>query len=759
MIRHRRWARIPSTIVVSTALLFVTGSLLNGLGRVSAGGFGGANAPAKSGLGKVPEPPSFGIAEEDDTVLLADKPGKLNNVTPATKVIALDLTYAEVRNSGNEEKLSQWVQRGGIVWAHTDAAQAFGFRTAPLRNVLELNGRAVTAGPWNSHFLMKGVQRVYYTLRQNSSYVASNPRALMLLRNVDNPSQPGQQFFVAAYLPLGKGAVIFFPPQIHKRADGNAFGTAIKSSSTGQAPVVEVPIGQVEAVANLAANFARDRAALAAAQAYVALWQAMAFARAKDKERAIVAADRVAQLPGANADVMRATAEVYTDLGEREQAAPLLRKAGPADKADAGGLGLMLSVDELDQAAIVFGGGGAASGEGKAVTPAAPANPNAAAALARVWLGRLYYQLGSNEANLQRADQQFQAALKLDEASPAANAFEAYLLASAGRKARSPSFRRAELLNQAAQLLAKSQPAGNDSSTTTTSPATVNDPGKGKGKAPDAGKGKTPTTPPPTRSSGPAEQLRREAEVAAAEPPLARIEGNIIIRSFQGDAAATAYQAVLYSKRAAEQLGFYLDEIEILSFPTQAQYVRYLRLVEAPRGEFDVIAEAFDNKVITHLQATGGGVAVGKYGGGRTGMLTPIFGHIFGHALMYSLAEGGTLIPGWLREGLAAFIEPQRPDPLPILRAAQQQRAMLRVEDLSAPFDLSATDENRRLVYQCQSHSIVQHLSRVGGQGVLVRLVQELGAGKDADAALQSLIGGSFDDLYNDWARKVMGVR
>jgi hypothetical protein len=127
--------------------------------------------------------------------------------------------------------------------------------------------------------------------------------------------------------------------------------------------------------------------------------------------------------------------------------------------------------------------------------------------------------------------------------------------------------------------------------------------------------------------------------------------------------------------------------------------------------------------------------------------------------VLSSLTEGGTLLPGWLVEGVSAMVEPQPKNPLPILRQAQSQRLMFTADDMQRPIDAAAENEDRRLVYQAQAHSITEFLLRSAPPGTLYRLLQEIGSGKTADEALEGLLQLTFEDLYRLWAQRVMGVR
>ncbi|MBN1507587.1 MAG: DUF4339 domain-containing protein [Sedimentisphaerales bacterium] len=126
----------------------------------------------------------------------------------------------------NIKKLQEWVQDGGVLWADTDLAEAFGFgnvRTVPLR--VSQGGALVAA---ISHPVTEGLQGRSVSFELSASGgVISGPQqdifsatsnVMPLLVQFDRVSQ-GRRFTTIAYVfcgvrRCGKGVVVFRPARI-----------------------------------------------------------------------------------------------------------------------------------------------------------------------------------------------------------------------------------------------------------------------------------------------------------------------------------------------------------------------------------------------------------------------------------------------------------------------------------------------------------------------------------------------------------------
>jgi hypothetical protein len=148
-------------------------------------------------------------------------------------------------------ELRGWVNDGGVVFLHTDAAQLFGYRTVPARPGTsrvagQLFGRARAALPSGAHPLLWGstspegvrdsapavaaggvgpnVRVVFYQMRPGDHLVTQHPRGVPLLRVTDFAAPDDAELFAAAIAPYGRGWAVFTPDFIDpNRADGAAF--------------------------------------------------------------------------------------------------------------------------------------------------------------------------------------------------------------------------------------------------------------------------------------------------------------------------------------------------------------------------------------------------------------------------------------------------------------------------------------------------------------------------------------------------------
>ena len=113
-----------------------------------------------------------------DTDALPDLPALLQRYPTA---LTLQVTRAQLQPSPHWPRLRDWVQRGGVIFLHNDAAQLFGYDTVAARPATpqqagQLFGRAVAAWPWGAQPLLNGprpVETVFYQMQLGDHLVSA----------------------------------------------------------------------------------------------------------------------------------------------------------------------------------------------------------------------------------------------------------------------------------------------------------------------------------------------------------------------------------------------------------------------------------------------------------------------------------------------------------------------------------------------------------------------------------------------------------
>jgi tetratricopeptide (TPR) repeat protein len=117
--------------------------------------------------------------------------------------------------------------------------------------------------------------------------------------------------------------------------------------------------------------------------------------------------------------------------------------------------------------------------------------------------------------------------------------------------------------------------------------------------------------------------------------------------------------------------------------------------------------------------------------------------HELTHAVIHAKTRGNC--PRWLHEGLA-----QRFEGRPVTRATRQE--ILRTLEGIAPSHW----ESRGFSYPA-AHSLTRYLESRAGLDGLVRVLDRLGEGMDAEQALQHVYGEGYDQLCRLWAEELAG--
>jgi hypothetical protein len=165
--------------------------------------------------------------------------GKIEGNTP----VEVNVTGAQLGTTGTV--LQKWVQAGGVVLLHTDAARLFGFQTvAPRQRTKDRAGlrwgSAHNALPFGAHPLlwgntsadgsamgMPGIHSVFYHLDDDETLLVNDRTSSPLLR-VEDPTfgpvnGPARPLYIAAARRFGLGWALFAPRHIEMRGDGAQF--------------------------------------------------------------------------------------------------------------------------------------------------------------------------------------------------------------------------------------------------------------------------------------------------------------------------------------------------------------------------------------------------------------------------------------------------------------------------------------------------------------------------------------------------------
>ena len=182
-----------------------------------------------------------------DAAALDDLPALLNRYPTA---LTVQVTRDTLQKSAAWPRLRDWVQRGGVVFLHNDAAQLFGYGTVPARlsrpeMAGQLFGRARAAWPWGAQPLLNGprpVETVFYQMPPGDHLVNALNGATALLRvsdlaDLDAGAPNAAPLFAAAIAPFGRGWAVFAPQIIEThRGEGAIFSTQLWQLATARSP-------------------------------------------------------------------------------------------------------------------------------------------------------------------------------------------------------------------------------------------------------------------------------------------------------------------------------------------------------------------------------------------------------------------------------------------------------------------------------------------------------------------------------------------
>lgn len=657
------------------------------------------------------------------------------------KVIRLDVTLKDLGKDAKEieenaKPLIEWVQKGGIIWLHTDVAQLFGFRT--VSSPMDLLGKAKPAMPWAAHPLTQGVRKVFYRLSPAGVLVTGHPQGVMLMRVADSPVPRSQPLFVVATAEVGNGVALFAPPEFsQRRAEGLQFYNNLQKFFAGEPATDRVPSGewakvfeQWQKVASKR-NLPEVKEPLSIVTAYAHLWMGRLLHRKLNKTKdALAELEKAATANNQIPEVYAALSDVYTSLDDKDRAALAkqraeeLAKSGRERTPDAHPTaGLLLTEGELKQLVQLA----------DAVSGGSEDRRKELGAMLTTLTGRVWYQASFNPTNrtfdLTNAETLFTEALRQHPTSRHALFWFGALRVTQGLEPRQPSPQRAARFQDAVRLWQEFL--------------------KARGDAQDEPKDNA--FPSPDQLSAWGDGLKVEITRLSLEPPDFHYDprSGLIVRYLRSPDTgwqefAGNLQAVIAN---AAHWGLRVEDPELLIFPTDAAYQQYRLLTKrsfpefGPNAPIDVSGEV----ILSKPQPNQAFLSIA-----RRNEYRKILSHFFGHVVVTAWTEGGPDVPAWLTEGVASGLSGDL-NTRAILQQAVRQGLLLRWNDLqSAPLQPSE-------LFYAQSQEMVAFLTRIGSQrGGIVRMLQLVGMGVRPDEALMEVTGMTPEQFMRAWAQTAL---
>lgn len=678
---------------------------------------------------------------EDDVASLRNlnTSGRANAVSLSVSLAVLQADNAALQS------LQSWVQNGGVVFLHTDAAQLFGYQTVPAResdNRLagQLFGRAVAALPFGANPLLwssssgaaldgqslpqLGIQTVYYQMQAGDQLVVSHPAGTPLLRVTDLAMPGGQTLYAAAIAPYGSGWAVFTPRLVEQpRADGAAFIRNIVLLANGGGNSVFAPLGQGMAPAASRVFFVGLPASLIenATQAEGGNYSALVAAWDKATKR-----DPASAMMQPNVPII---AETEPRLIVTAQEAGALRAVLGAAALDGGGtraqaaLALLRARLELQRNDL--------NAARTWLETAGTLAPGAAEVL--LWQG--VWSAASSE--------------NLLLASPVRGRFLADAVAD---------WRRAQ---NAVALL----PAG---STPNASNAAAN----GAAGANDAGA---------TISGVPAQTLQnwiaaatRAGELTLAEPPLVTPIGGanrvVLLRHFPDDPTLrTALPTGALLAQADEFLGANLDVEEILIFPNDRYYQQYSQAAHIGSNQvtFSPLADrgnVIGNRILMVSQIT---VPVLLSPGpppiyAPLGQAVPaVIARLHAQVLLHAIAQDGAQVPAWMQLGLMSLSNIAVTSRLGNDSVSDALSKTVQVNGLLAPeqFENVNLGADKTGLPEEQARRLMLFFYARFGAGAVIETLQRIGSGQDAEDALIATTELGQTEFFIAWRDAEFGNR
>lgn len=682
--------------------------------------------------------PAFVPIDKTNLASLADFTADIQ-----VRAISLGVSTDELKTSpAAQTALLNWVREGGVVFLHTDAAELFGYETVEARQSTarlagQLFGRARAAVPFGAHPLLWGVaarvdeegqpaqgdtgvlagasavRTIYYQAQPGDCFVVGHPRGVPLLQIVEPAGASRDVVYAAAIAPYGRGWAIVTPNFVEpQRGDGALFATNLLRFAG-------VPLTLPQD--------ATGGAAPAPPDPFVALpssWVEAAASAAQNEgfDGPALAAELVAATPrpdDAPATVAAGAARAVVPLApETEKTAPLAIRAS----------------------------------ERNALWRSLGGNPIPARTQILVLRARLALQAGDTaEASRWHA--------MAENLAPNANATKIWGgVLSAGEAAdrtlASPA--RAALLGEA---------VGQWSTALGNSPRRV--PADGAAMTPEGTLGGVPRE----LVTLWGREATSAARLAAAEPPLVTLAGDVVVRFYVGDASLRlALPAAGRLAAVSRGLGIAVDDEELLLFSTPEEMVAYRAARGGDTGANAIYGDVSGSKILmVSRPATVVFLPPLTPGGTRRplqiGTSLPILiGRLHGQVLINSLMAGAP-VPVWLKVGIeSATSQEVMGDNTGTLRTLGALRDLAAVGRLLSPAqyeEIAQTGtltEAQTALAEAQASAIVQYFVNQLGSGTLVEFMQRVGAGQDVSEALNDTAELDETGLFKAWSNAAFGA-
>jgi len=726
------------------------------------------------------------------------------------EAVSLGVSLASLRaNPTAQQTLMQWVHEGGVVFLHTDAAQAFGYRTVAARTTTkrtagQLFGRARAAVPFGAHPLLWGALRrgganngggagaaqrgqsagalgvrvVYYEMREGDALVREHPAGVPLLRVTDLAGTEREPLFAAAMAPFGRGWAVFTPVVVEThRADGAVFlqnltrliassVQAMRRDAVGiGAPAGAVPpAGAIPPTANLGPT-------LTSLPATLIEQTGDAFGRADDAQINYTAIAQQFQLALAPPDAAVGPADPNAPNGANVPGAPAPATTGVATTGVATGFKaeeprLMLTQQEATLASDLVNAARANDG----VRP-----------YAKAFIYLLCTRLELQRNDLRKADGWLRQAENLRPDTAETLLWRGIVTAGQAENITLSSRDRAALLGNAADSWGRAlraaplvQRANNGAAANAatgaaqygTDQATIQNVAQGDPQAAAQEGGALQGN----ISGIPRELIRAwsassgfAANIMSVEPPLTEPLGNnadsgLVLRHFPNDPTLRlAVPAGQLITRSSDALGWHADEEELLIFPTPEYYAAYRRAaglgnqsVPNPAGSFgDIVGSRMmmisQASLPVILPSAGPGQPPRAVQMGTS--VAPVVARMHGYVLINALAEGGTQVPDWMQLGLVGLDDSKVSGALSGAGGAVDPLFGLR--QYAGAGRLLSADQFRGISMATGGNGPISGLAEAQGMAMMAYFYDRFGAGYVVETLQRLGAGQSVDDALN----------
>lgn len=811
--------RFPKPSMLRWSMVFLTASSLP-LSSVCA-----QDAPDQAGTGFPPANTEAGAQVPRQTrqgngprILEIDaaRIGTLQTLPTHADVdaVSLGVSLARLRaNPAAQQALMQWVHDGGVVFLHTDAAQAFGYSTVPARATTrrtagQLFGRARAALPFGSHPLLWGAVRrgggnggganaaqrgqnagalgvhvVYYEMREGDALVRAHPAGVPLLRVTDLAGAEREPLLAAAMAPFGRGWAVFTPAVVEThRADGGVFlqnltrlvDSSVRAMDRDAARAV--PPAGVAPKANLGPT-------LTSLPATLIEQTGAAFSKADDAQINYPAIAQEFQRALAPPDATGPT-DPNAPNGANVPGAPAPATTG-AEVGKVEAPRLMLTQQEATLASDLVNAARTTVG----VRP-----------YAKAFIYLLCARLELQRDNLRKADTWLQAAenLRPDTAEPLL--WRGIIAAGQAEDITLSSRDRASLFNNAADSWSRALRAAplvqRANSTATAGGATATGAATGAAQhgtdqatlqniaqGDPQGAAQGDNTVRGNISGVPRELIRAwaassgfAANIMSVEPPLTEPLGNadsgLVLRHFPNDPSLRlAVPAGNLVTRSSAVLGWHADEEELLIFPTPEYYAAYRQAaglgnqsVPNPAGSFgDIVGSRMmmisQPSLPIILPSAGPGQPPRAVQLGTS--VAPVVARMHGYVLINALAGGGTPVPDWIQLGLVGLDDSKvsgvlsgaggAVDPTFALRQYAGAGRLLTADQFRGVSMATGGNGPISGLAEAQGMAMMAYFYDRFGAGFVVETLQRLGAGQSVDDALNATTGMDEQGFFRAW--------